>query len=60
MWNFKTNPPPQKKTKLTETGNRLVVAQGKGGWNGKGDQNVQTSSNKINKSWVCNCTAWWL
>ncbi|MPX07483.1 hypothetical protein C0133_08915, partial [Moraxella catarrhalis] len=48
MWNLK-------KTKLTDTENRCMVARGRGvGEMGKGSQKVQTSSDKINKSWGCN------
>lgn len=46
MWNLKN------KIKPIDTGNRLVIARGKGrGWNAWRESDLQTSSDKINKSW---------
>ena len=43
---------------LIDTENKLMVARGEGGKHvgkiGEGDQEVKTSSYKINKSWGCN------
>lgn len=49
-----------RKTELVDTENRLVVFRGASGCRdggherGEGEQEVQTSSCKINQSWGCN------
>ena len=53
-----TNQLNQTKNRLIDTENKLVVARVEGGWGrsemGEGDQEIQTSRYKINKSWGCN------
>ena len=61
MWNLKKTikqkTKQNKKIKLIDTGNRLVVARGRGWVVGEMDedgQKVPTFSDKMSKSWGCN------